>query len=361
MIRTFLVDDERGARERLRHLLSSFGDVEIVGEAENGQEALQRIPDLRPDLVFLDIQMPGSSGLEVARALEPPRPRIIFCTAFDNYAISAFELHAIDYLLKPVNRTRLRDAVARVRQSVADMAARYQIEMAQEVQSQMFPRTLPRVESLDYSGICKAAQDVSGDYYDFIPIASRRLAIAIADVSGKGVSAGLLMASLQGRLQTYSPVYGIAVGQLVGHLNRLIHASKQSSRFITLFYAVYDDTDRSLTYVNAGHNPPLLARSGAFERLEVGGPVVGPLPEAVYPQDTIQLFPSDTLILFTDGITEATNASGEEFGEGRLRSAILGGITLPAQDMRDRILNEVEAFAGKFPNDDCTVIVAKVL
>ena len=213
MIRTFLVDDERGARERLRHLLSSFGDVEIVGEAENGQEALQRIPDLRPDLVFLDIQMPGNSRLEVARALEPPRPRIIFCTAFDNYAISAFELHAIDYLLKPVNRTRLRDAVARVRQSVADVAARYQIEMAQEVQSQMFPRTLPRVESLDYSGICKAAQDVSGDYYDFIPIASRRLAIAIADVSGKGVSAGLLMASLQGRLQTYSPVYGMAVGQ----------------------------------------------------------------------------------------------------------------------------------------------------
>src|SRR5438128_1091192 len=133
MIRTFLVDDEQGARERLRHLLSSFGDVEIVGEAENGQEALQRIPDLRPDLVFLDIQMPGNSRLEVARALEPPRPRIIFCTAFDNYAISAFELHAIDYLLKPVNRTRLRDAVARVRQSVADVAARCQIEMAQDV------------------------------------------------------------------------------------------------------------------------------------------------------------------------------------------------------------------------------------
>ncbi|HYR91992.1 MAG TPA: SpoIIE family protein phosphatase [Terriglobia bacterium] len=361
MIRTFLVDDERGARERLRHLLSLFGDVEIVGEAENGEEALQRIPKLRPDLVFLDIQMPGGTGLEVARALEPPRPRIIFCTALDSHAISAFELHAIDYLLKPVNRTRLRDAVEVVRQSVADMAARHQIEMAQQVQSRMFPRTPPRVKGLDYSGICEAAQEVSGDYYDFIPIAAGKLAITIADISGKGVSAGLLMASLQGRLQTYSPVYGMAVGQLAGHLNRLMHASTQESRFITMFYAVYDETDRSLTYVNAGHNPPLLARSGAFERLEVGGTVLGPLPEAAYQQDTIQLLPSDTLILFTDGITEATNSTGEEFGEARLRSSILGGMKLPAQELRDWILKDADAFAGKFLNDDRTIVVAKVL
>jgi sigma-B regulation protein RsbU (phosphoserine phosphatase) len=239
------------------------------------------------------------------------------------------------------------------------MAARHQIEMAQQVQSHMFPHT-PRVQGLDCSGICKAAQEVSGDYYDFLPIASRKLAITIADISGKGVSAGLLMASLQGRLQTYSPIYGSDVANLAVNLNRLMHISTEGSRFITLFYSVYDEAAQTLTYVNAGHNPPLLVRSGEFQRLEVGGTVVGPLSDAAYQQETIQLLPEDVLVLFTDGITEATNSNGEEFGEGRLRDAILGGIRLPAQELRDRILDEVESFAGEFPNDDRTLIVAKV-
>ncbi|MGE5646113.1 MAG: LytR/AlgR family response regulator transcription factor [Acidobacteriota bacterium] len=122
MTRAFLVDDEEYARERLRQLLSAAPDVEIVGEAANGEQALAGIADLRPDLVLLDIQMPGASGLEVAACLPRPRPKIIFCTAFDQYAVDAFELNAVDYLLKPVNRVRLFQAIERLRDRPAHEA-----------------------------------------------------------------------------------------------------------------------------------------------------------------------------------------------------------------------------------------------
>ncbi len=119
-LRTLIVDDEELARERLRQMLRPFGDLLIVGEAEDGEEAIEQISELRPDLVFLDIQMPGCTGLEVVASLPSPRPRIIFCTAFDQYAIDAFELHAVDYLLKPVSRVRLAKAIERVRNLSAE-------------------------------------------------------------------------------------------------------------------------------------------------------------------------------------------------------------------------------------------------
>jgi two-component system LytT family response regulator len=115
MIRALLVDDEQPARDRLRHLLAEVADVDIVGEAEDGERAMEEIARLAPDLVFLDIQMPGCTGMEVAASLPSPRPHIIFCTAFDQYAVDAFELSAVDYLLKPVNRARLAQALDRVR------------------------------------------------------------------------------------------------------------------------------------------------------------------------------------------------------------------------------------------------------
>jgi two-component system LytT family response regulator len=115
MIRILLVDDEQAARERLRQMLGLIPGLEIVGEAADGEEALQKVAELHPDLLLLDIQMPGCSGLEVAACLPAPRPKIVFCTAFDQYAVDAFEMHAVDYLLKPVNRVRLARAIERVR------------------------------------------------------------------------------------------------------------------------------------------------------------------------------------------------------------------------------------------------------
>ncbi len=143
MTRILVVDDESPARERVCQLLSAVPDVEIVGEANNGEQAVEKIKDLRPDLVLLDIQMPGASGLEVAACLPRPRPKIIFCTAFDQYAVDAFELHAVDYLLKPVNRVRLAQAIARASTKPED-EAEADIDRVTEAVQGKFTRLLVR-------------------------------------------------------------------------------------------------------------------------------------------------------------------------------------------------------------------------
>ena len=142
MLRVLLVDDEQTARERLRQMLGAFPDLEIAGEAEDGESAVARTMELHPDLIFLDIQMPGSSGLEVVASLPHPRPKIIFCTAFDQYAVDAFELNAVDYLLKPVSRPRLVQAIDRVRQAGAEADADVErvVETARSVNARLVAR-----------------------------------------------------------------------------------------------------------------------------------------------------------------------------------------------------------------------------
>jgi two-component system LytT family response regulator len=143
MIRIMLVDDEEFARERLGQLLTALPDVEVVGEASKGDEAIKKIAELRPDLVLLDIQMPGASGLEVAACLPRPRPKIIFCTAFDQYAVDAFELHAVDYLLKPVNRVRLAQAIDRIRKKT-EQDAEAEVDRVAKAMSARCSRLLVR-------------------------------------------------------------------------------------------------------------------------------------------------------------------------------------------------------------------------
>ncbi len=365
-IRAYLVDDESLARDRLRQLLSSLDDVDVVGDAGETDEALRGIQELRPDLVFLDVQMPGRTGLELAAALTPPRPSLVFCTAFDEYAIRAFELHALDYLLKPVSRARLAQTVDRIRRTVGEhREIAHDLQSATLVQARMFPNVLPAMDTLDYAGVCRPARSVGGDYYDFLLLAPRTLGIALGDVSGKGVAAALLMASLQGRLQSLAHTYAGDLPGLIRELNRDIWRTTEGSRFITLFYAVYDDATRTLSYVNAGHNPPLLlSGSGATRpnrRLNRGGCVLGCFEQMTIEQDTIPLAAGDTLVDFSDGITEARNPADEEFGEARLESLVTSGGTRTAQHLRDRILEDVDLFTAGAPiHDDQTVVVAKV-
>lgn len=169
MIRTLIVDDEQPARERLRQMLNSMGGLEVIGEAEDGEEAIQRILELRPDLVFLDIQMPVLTGLEVVKALKPPRPKIIFCTAYDQYALSAFEQQAFDYLLKPVKRERLAQAVSRMRESLeTSTTLPREVTLAGRVQARMLPQSAPALAGLEFAAISTAARTVGGDYYDLL-------------------------------------------------------------------------------------------------------------------------------------------------------------------------------------------------
>ena len=365
MIRTLLVDDEEPARDRLRGMLAAFDQVEVVGEARDGEEALQRVAELQPDLIFLDIQMPGRTGMEVAASLAPPRPRVIFCTAYDEYAIEAFELHAADYMVKPVNRKRLAGAIERVRVALDDQR-RQQRELADatRTQSRLYPQSLPAMEQLDYAGFTRAARGVGGDYYDFLSCGERKLGIAIGDVSGKGMFAGLLMAGLQARLQSLAPRYGCALDRLIGELNQLMHSTTDNNRYATFFYALYDDAAATLHYVNAGHNPPLLFRAGGTEgalKLRADGTAVGLLPDATYSLQELRLDRGDLLLAYTDGVTEAMDPQGEEFGEQRLLEIAGRHGDWPARKLCDAIVGEVERFsAGRPLDDDLTVVAARV-
>ena len=315
MLRALLIDDEEPARDRLRAMLGDFDDVEIVGEAGDGEEALQQISLHRPDFIFLDIQMPGRSGMEVAAALDPPRPHIIFCTAFDQHALDAFEMHALDYLLKPLNRTRLAGAVDRVRNAQLERGRMHrQLADATRTQERMLPQTRPAMSRLDYDGSCRTALGVGGDYYDFLDLGRDRLGLAVADVSGKGIYAGLLVAGLQARMQSLVLNADEPLDRLMSELNRRLHASTQDSHYATCFYGVFDDTTSRMTYVNAGHNPPLLWRSAErrWQRLDASGTVLGLLESATYTEESVELEAGDLLLIYTDGLTESVNRHGEE-------------------------------------------------
>ncbi len=363
MIRAVLVDDEEPARDRLRALLGELDQVSVVGVAEDADEALQKIAELRPNLVFLDIQMPGKSGLELVASLPPPRPRIIFCTAFDQYAVDAFEHDAVGYLLKPLSRKRLAHAVDRVRQSMDEPEMlRREVVVASQAQARLLPHARPAVSSLTVTGTCRPARGVGGDYYDFLPIDDGRLGVVVGDVSGKGLYAGLLMAGLQGRLQTLAPQHGADLAALMEELNGLIYASTDGDKYATLFYSVYDDATRTLNYVNAGHNPPLIVRTdGTLERLEPTGMVIGLMPEAEFTQAARQLGVGDTLVLFTDGVTEAVNLDGEPFGDSRLEQLVTSGRASRPAELETQIMQAVDRFTGSGQqHDDITVVVAQV-
>lgn len=361
MIRVLLVDDELPARLRLAQLLSRYEDIEVAGQAQDGEEALQRAEELRPDVLFLDIQMPGCSGIEVAARLKPPRPHVVFCTAFDEHALDAFELHAVDYVLKPVSRRRLGTTIDRLRSSLGERL-RWQEERrsAGSVQNRLMTPASPGLKTVDLHAFVHPAHEVSGDYYDFIPLDKHRIGIALGDVSGKGMPAGLLMASLQGRLQSEAPRCGDQPAALLQSLNASLWRSTDQSMYATFFYGVYDDSRRLLTSVNAGHPPPLtVSGDGSVRRLSAGGLPIGLFPNSRYEEEVSALPRGDVLVLYSDGIREAADGRGEEFGEERILEAIRAHRVGTARQIAESLLNEVEAFAPGEPSDDRTIVVAK--
>jgi len=241
-----------------------------------------------------------------------------------------------------------------------------EVEIAREVQERLFPQKVPAIAGLDCSGFCRPALGVAGDYYDFLALPQGKLGVAVGDVSGKGIAAALLMASLQASLRSQAAGVGDDLAGLIRNVNRLVYEASSSNRYATFFYAVYNPADRRLTYVNAGHNPPMLFRQRGNEleliRLEVGGTVVGLLEDFVYEQATVALTAGDILVAFTDGISEALTAQDEEFGEDHLIEAVKKGSALPASDIIRHILAATDAFTQSAPqHDDMTLVVLRVL
>jgi sigma-B regulation protein RsbU (phosphoserine phosphatase) len=240
-----------------------------------------------------------------------------------------------------------------------------EMEIAKEVQERLFPQSIIPVSGLEYSGECLPALGVGGDYYDFFELPGKKLGLAIGDVSGKGISAALMMASLQAALRGQALVLRDQLACVIGNVNRLLHETSSANRYATLFYAEYDPTGQQLSYVNAGHNAPILVRPGprGFEclRLESGGAVVGLFPELNYEQATISLSPGDLLVAYTDGISEAMNVAGEEWGEDALIQCITKLYGLPAVELLHQLLAEVRLFAQGAPqHDDMTLLVTRI-
>ena len=256
-----------------------------------------------------------------------------------------------------------------VRERVLKERMERELEIAREVQEQLFPDHSPQMSHLDVSGICLPARIVSGDYFDYLSLADNELGLAVGDICGKGISAALLMTNLQATLRSNAMSYQDngdnqhkkTVAEIFKRMNRQMYGYTAANKFATLFYGVFNNTDRTLTYCNAGHNPPLYFEGDTVYQLQVGGTVIGIFSDSSYNQETIQLNPGGILLAYTDGIIESVNESGEEFGEKRLIRLVQQHCRLDAEAIRICIVEEVLSWTSVEERaDDMTLIVAKI-
>jgi sigma-B regulation protein RsbU (phosphoserine phosphatase) len=275
-----------------------------------------------------------------------------------------------------------------------------ELKMAAEVQRHLFPAGELEDDAVEIYGSCLPALGVGGDYYDYFKTDDRRTAIAIADVAGKGISAALLMSTVQASLRCQLSSKSKPLADIVSVMNKQLQRSTSDGGYATFFLAQFDKATGDLTYVNAGHNPPMLVRAlsatalnseeflpaaGVHQspsstalatvarsvvsvveeptvtRLTTGGPIIGSFLNGTYEQETISTRSGDLLAVYTDGVTEALNPAGEEFGEGRLRSILVESLWLSAHETASKVVARVLEWQGQAPqHDDITLIVVKV-
>jgi sigma-B regulation protein RsbU (phosphoserine phosphatase) len=262
-----------------------------------------------------------------------------------------------------------------------------ELTIAQEVQAQLFPRQISELESLEVHGFCRPARTVSGDYYDFLTASSHKLILAVGDISGKGISAALLMATIHSAVRAYSveslpqmrePValgavagagrimatwpegIEISPGALLGLLNHQLYESTPPEKYATLFLGVYDGRSHRLTYSNGGHLPPILiAKNGGIRRLEAGGTVIGLFDNMTYEEGSVEMKPGEIFLAYSDGVTEPENDFGE-FGEQRLIDLVSDNRNLPLPQISQLVTTAVENWIGDNEQpDDVTLVLAR--
>lgn len=217
------------------------------------------------------------------------------------------------------------------------------------------------IEALDYAACCRQVLDLGGDCYDFLSLPDQRLAIAIGDASGKGLAAALMISNVQSSLRTAVLLNKTNLPGVFNVVNRQVYASSSADRYATLFCGIFDRTTRTLRYVNAGHNPPLvLRRDGSTRWLEDGGAPVGAFSDWTYREGAVRLNPGDLIIGYTDGVTEAVNLAGNEWGIEGLRKAAAETHGLCADEVVRLIFKSMDAFSRGCQTDDATVIALKV-
>jgi serine phosphatase RsbU (regulator of sigma subunit)/catechol 2,3-dioxygenase-like lactoylglutathione lyase family enzyme len=275
---------------------------------------------------------------------------------FEDVDGNRFSLIEIDEATRALEAER-RETAARLQ---AAREAAHDLAIAKEVQSRLFPQRHPPLQTLAYGGLCYPARAVGGDYFDFLDLGKGRLGLVIGDIAGKGMAAALLMANLQASLRSQCATAWEQPQRFLRSANQLFYENSAESEYATIFFAEYDDQTRQLRYSNCGHPPGLLLRrDDTLERLESTSTVMGLFEQWDCPIEERQLYPGDTLVLYTDGATEASDPAGEEFGEERLLETLKQHRDLSSQELLAAVTGRVRQFSPSEQADDITIIVVK--
>jgi len=387
--RILIADDQQDVLDALRLLLKGHGyNIETVNSPADllATVARQEFDILLIDLNYARDTTSGREGLDVLSRLreiaDPPPVVAMTGWATVGLAVEAMQYGVSDFVEKPWTNTRLLEilhkqiGLGRERRELRRRAAEEarareealihlqeqerEIAEAKAIQEKLLPREIPQMPGYEIATAWQSARLVGGDYFDILPLDDQTLGICIADVAGKGMPAALLMSNLQAAVRGLSSL-SIAPDLLCSRLNSIVYRNTESDRFITFFYAHLDGSTRRLAYVNAGHNAPFVVRSdGSHERLRDGGAVLGVFASRNYEMGSAQLSAGDRVILFTDGVTEACNPAGEEFGEARLLRLLEDHRTLSANELQGKIIAVVAEFSGGRWQDDATLLVLAV-
>ncbi len=345
--------------------------------AHNGVEALevlQREADI--DMVVSDINMPQMDGLTLLEQIPKVDPNIrsVIVSAYGDMRNirTAMNRGAFDFVTKPLDFEDLQITIERTLTHMAEwkeallsrdklVALQNELDVASKIQQGILPTSFPEGRGYEVYGNMAPARNVGGDFFDVIPLENGRLALAVADVSDKGVPAALFMMSSRTLLK--GAAIGLSdPGDVLSEVNDLLNEDNETFMFVTLLYAVFDPESGVITYANGGHNNPMLLHpDGTSEELaSTGGVALGVMPGLKYEQDSITLEPGDTLVLYTDGVSEAMNSGGEEFGMDRFRQIFAGTHPTSARQVNELILRAVSDFAGGVPqSDDVTCLVLR--
>ncbi|MBU0490824.1 MAG: SpoIIE family protein phosphatase [Chloroflexi bacterium] len=367
-----IVDDNPANLHLLSQMLSDEGYQ--ARPVPDGPLALVAAWAELPDLILLDIRMPEMDGYEVCEHLKAdPQARdipIIFLSALNELQdkIRAFAVGGVDYITKPF---QFQEVLARVETHLALRNLQKQLQeanktMAQElalaghVQASFLPSELPVIPGWQLTAMLQPARKTSGDFYDVIPLPQRRIGLLIADVVDKGAVAALYMVLSWILVRTYAEEHPTQPAQVLTAVNRRLLLNTQADQFVTVFYGVLDPATATLTYCNAGHNPPYLVRSqnGSVQALRNTGPMLGILEGETWEQGTVQLAPGDVLVLYTDGVTDAEREPDVFFGKDRLLATVQDNLGRPAADVHEALIAAVNEFVdGAAQTDDMALMI----
>ena len=370
--RTLIADDQPDVRAALRLLLKGAGYQ--TEAADSPAAVLNAIKQQKFDLVLMDLNYArdttsGKEGLDLIsriQALDNDLPIVVMTAwATVDLAVETMRLGVRDFVQKPWEnsrllrklRTQIEQGRMRRREHDREHQLRLELDEAREIQRGLMPRRMPNLNGFSLASAWQPAHDVSGDYLAAIKFNESHAALCVADVAGKGLPAALLMSNMQAALKSLASET-ISPSELCEKLNRLMCGNTPLRKFVSCFYGDLDVSNRTMTFTNAGHNPPfLMRRNGECIRLDDGGCVIGAFPESRFTQRQIKFDECDKLVLFTDGVTEARNALGEEFGEQRLEACLRSYRGCNAAELRTIILEEVKEFCADNFDDDAALMV----